>query len=193
MWHRWNLAAKESGLHEQWWLHCTSQWGAVDAVEWACVLCGHCIQNDWVSRGTNLICIKLQHSSGETIWLVQKAFGMMQWVQHKLKCVKHLLQRWSRTSWKWPTFERPPTSRTPVNVEHVQAAISKDQWLTVREVEAHLGIPNTTASEILMENLGIKCVVAKFVLLLLLSEQKEHSAAVVNDLIQTATNEPDFL
>ena len=28
---------------------------------------------------------------------------------------------------------------------------------------------------------------------LLLPEQKEHLAAVANDLIQTATNEPDFL
>ena len=27
--------------------------GAVDTVEWACVLCGHCIENDWVSRATN--------------------------------------------------------------------------------------------------------------------------------------------
>ena len=38
---------------EQWWLHCASHW-AVDAVEWACVLCGHCIQNDWVSIALNL-------------------------------------------------------------------------------------------------------------------------------------------
>ena len=34
---------------------------------------------------------------------------------------------------------------------------------------------------------------AKFVLRLLLLEKKEHRAAVANDLIQTATNEPDFL
>ena len=34
---------------------------------------------------------------------------------------------------------------------------------------------------------------AKFVPQLLISEQKEHHAAVANDLIQTATNEPDFL
>ena len=33
----------------------------------------------------------------------------------------------------------------------------------------------------------------KFVLWLLLPEQKEHRAAVANDLIQTATNEADFL
>ena len=63
----------------------------------------------------------------------------------------------------------------------------------MRELEAHLGIPKSTASEILTQNLGMECVMAKFVPRLLLPEQKEHRAAVANDLIQTATNEPDFL
>ena len=39
----------------------------------------------------------------------------------------------------------------------------------------------------------MKCVVAKFVPQPLLPEQKEHCAAVANDLIKTITNEPDFL
>ena len=44
-----------------------------------------------------------------------------------------------------------------------------------------------------MQDLGMKCIVAKFIPWLLLPEQKEHHAAAANDLIQTATNEPDFL
>ena len=43
-WHRCKLAAKERGLEWVWW----TIMGAVDAVEWACALCGCCIQNDWV-------------------------------------------------------------------------------------------------------------------------------------------------
>ena len=39
----------------------------------------------------------------------------------------------------------------------------------------------------------MKCVVAKFVPWLLLPEQKEHRAAVANDLIQNTTSDPDFL
>ena len=39
----------------------------------------------------------------------------------------------------------------------------------------------------------MKCVTAKSIPRLLLPEQKEHRATVANDLIQTATNEPDFL
>ena len=48
-------------------------------------------------------------------------------------------------------------------------------------------------SKIVMQDLGTKHVVEKFIPQLLLLEQKEHHAAVANDLIQTATNEPDFL
>ena len=44
-----------------------------------------------------------------------------------------------------------------------------------------------------MQDLGRKWVVAKFIPLLLLPEQKEHGAAVANDVIQTTNNEPDFL
>ena len=51
--------------------------GAVDAVEWACALCGRHIQNDWVEqRICTKFCIKLKHSSAETIWMIQKAAAM---------------------------------------------------------------------------------------------------------------------
>ena len=43
-----------------------------------------------------------------------------------------------------------------------------------------------------MQDLGIKCVVMKFILQLLLPEQKKYRAVVANDLIQTTTNELDF-
>ena len=63
----------------------------------------------------------------------------------------------------------------------------------MRELEADLGIPKSTVPEILTQDLGMKCVVAKFVPWLLLPEQEEHGAAIANDLIQTTNNEPDFL
>ena len=48
-------------------------------------------------------------------------------------------------------------------------------------------------SEILSQDPGTKPVVAKFVPWLLLPEPKERRAAVANDLIQTTSNELDFL
>ena len=44
-----------------------------------------------------------------------------------------------------------------------------------------------------MRDPQMKHVRAKFTPWLLLPEQKEHCAVVANDLIQTATNESDFL
>ena len=82
-----------------------------------------------------------------------------------------------------PCSERPATSRSPENVEGVQSAVNRDQQLAVRELEADLGIPKTAVSEILMQNLCVKDVEAKFIPWLLLPEQKEHRAAVANDLI----------
>ena len=92
-----------------------------------------------------------------------------------------------------PHSGRPATSRTSENVERVQSAINKDQQLTVQALEANLGIPKTTVSEVLTQDLGIKCVMAKFVPWLLLPEQKVHHVVFANDLIQTATNEPDLV
>ena len=55
----------------------------------------------------------------------------------------------------------------------------------MREIEADLEIPKLTVSMILTQDLGMKCVVAKFVLWLLLPEQKEHCAAGANDAART--------
>ena len=55
-----------------------------------------------------------------------------------------------------------------------------------------MGIPKSAVSEILMQDLGKKCVMAKFIPWLPLPEKKEHRTTVVNNMIQTATNEPDL-
>ena len=54
--------------------------GAVDTAEWACVLYGCHIQNDWVEQWICIrFCIKLEHSSVETIRMIRKAAAMGNW------------------------------------------------------------------------------------------------------------------
>ena len=54
--------------------------GKVDTVEWSLVLCGHHIQNDWVEQRICVgFCTKLEHSSMETIQMIQKAAAMGNW------------------------------------------------------------------------------------------------------------------
>ena len=64
---------------EQWWLHCTSQWR-----QWVPlsehVYCGHCVQNEQVEQQIcKKLCDKLEHSSAETIWMIQKLSAMGNW------------------------------------------------------------------------------------------------------------------
>ena len=52
----------------------------VDAVEWACILCGHWIQNEQVKQQIFInFCVKLEHSSIETIQMIQKATAIGNW------------------------------------------------------------------------------------------------------------------
>ena len=62
----------------------------------------------------------------------------------------------------------------------------------MRELEEDLGIPRTTVSEILTEDLDKKCVAAKFVPRLLSKGQKEFRAEVAQDTLETANRGPDF-
>jgi histone-lysine N-methyltransferase SETMAR len=92
-----------------------------------------------------------------------------------------------------PHSGRSATSRTPKNVEHVQAAINENRRLTLQDLEEDLGISQTVVSEILMEDLGMNRVVAKFIPRLLPQEQKEFRTEVAQDLLETSNSDPDFL
>ena len=116
---------------------------------------------DWVEQWICIkLCVKLEHSSTETIWMIQKDFG-----DNAMRTLQiNVWQKRFKDDWEsvesHPCSGRAATSRTPENVEHVWTAINKYQWLTVRELEAYLRIPKTSVSEILTQDIGTKHVVA---------------------------------
>ena len=79
--------------------------GGVGTLEWVWALCGHHIKNDW---GEQWICIKfyikLQHSSTETIWMIQKTTAMGNcWLaaslrQHTHSCITSYAEFFGKTS-----------------------------------------------------------------------------------------------
>ena len=72
-------------------------------------------------------CIKLEHSSMETIWVIQKAFGDNVMSAARIK-VWHKHYKDGRESvGSDPYSGRPATSRTPENVESVWTEINQDQ------------------------------------------------------------------
>ena len=97
---------------------------------------------------------------------------------HHIQNEAQTLQRWSRICWKQTMSWEACDKQNTWECWTCAAAINKDQWPTVWEPEAPQGILKTTVSEILMQDLGMKCAVATFVPWLLLPEHKEHRAAV---------------
>ena len=150
-------------MRDQWRLHWTGQWG------WYMPLSAHvycvavtCKMTEQVEQHICIkFCVKLEPSPAKTIQMIQKAFGddAMSAVQIKV-WHKHFKDGKEFVE-SDPCSGRPTTSRASENVERVWAAINKDWWLTVRELEADLGILKTTVSEILTQDLGMKCCCGK--------------------------------
>ena len=141
--------------------------GAVNAVEWACVLCGHHIQNDWVEQQ---ICIKfwikLEHSSVETIQMIQKVAAMGNWWlaassrQHALS-VPHVSCRgfwWNIKSPRWLTPLQPRFGTLPLlALPKLKSSLKGKRFQTVYDIQE-----NTTRQ--LMVRLGELCEVPRCLL-----------------------------
>jgi hypothetical protein len=138
-------------------------------------------------------CFKLGHLTVETIRMIKKAFKDDSAGEVQIKFwYQHFKNGWESVE-SDPCSGRPATSRTPENVEHMQAAINENRRLTVRELEEDLGITQTIVSEILTKDLGKKCLAVKFVPWLPSQEQKEFCAEGAEDLLETTNIDTDFL
>ena len=80
--------------------------GAVDVTEWACILCGCQIQNEQVEQQICIkFCVKVEHSSLETILMIQKAEAMGNWWlaasswQHACSCITSRAEFFVETSY----------------------------------------------------------------------------------------------
>ena len=69
-------------------------------------------------------CVKLEHSSVETIWMIQKAFG------DDAVSAAQMLQRWSRMCWEWSVFWKVCNKQNTWECWTLWAAINKDQQAT---------------------------------------------------------------
>ena len=127
---------------EQWWLHCTSQWGRYTLLS-EHVYCANDTfkmieqEEQWICIK---FCIKLEYSSVESIQIIQKALGdnAMSTVQIS---VAQMLQRWSKICWKWTMIWKACNKQNTWKCWIHMGCIHKDQWPTLWELEADLRIP----------------------------------------------------
>ena len=91
--------------HEQWQLHCTSQWGGGGGrCHWVSLCTMWPLHSKWLSRATNLHQI-LEHHSTETIGMIQKAAALGNWWlgssswQHACSCITSHAEFFGETSY----------------------------------------------------------------------------------------------
>ena len=76
--------------------------------------------------------------------MIQKAFGDDAMSAAQMKVWHKCFKDGQESVQSDPCSRRHATRRTPENAERIQAAMNKDQPLTVQELEADLGIPKTS-------------------------------------------------
>jgi predicted DNA-binding protein YlxM (UPF0122 family) len=69
----------------------------------------------------------------------------------------------------------------------------EESCLTVREIADEVGISRGSANTILTEDLGMRRVATKYVKKLLLSEQQQLHLQVMQDVVECANRNPEFL
>jgi len=83
--------------------------------------------------------------------MIKKAFGDDSLSEAHIKVWYRRFKDGWESMESGPHSGRPSTSKTPENVECVWAAINENQWLTVRDWEEALGIPQTIIKEYYIE------------------------------------------
>lgn len=88
---------------------------------------------------------------------------------------------------------RDPTVRTAANIQIVAALIQEDRCLTVRELAEESGISKTTVHEILVHDLQLKHVSARWVPHLLTAENRAERVRCAQEFFRMMRQEPGFL
>jgi len=138
-------------------------------------------------------CVKLEETGIETFNKLKQAYG-----EHDLS--RSQVFKWykafseGRESIKdEPCSGRPSTSKTDNHVEIVLALVRSDRRLTVRVIASELNMNHTTVLQILIEELAMKKLCAKFVPKNLTIEHKDNRKDVSLNRLERIQRNRNFL
>ena len=95
--------------------------------------------------------------------------------------------------WSDPHLGRPSTSRKEEVIDQVRKKVLEDRHLTVQEIVAEVGISTGSVHFILTEDLNLQRVSAKFVLKLLMEQQKELRKEISENMLDLANHDLEFI
>ena len=138
-------------------------------------------------------CQKLGNNQTETIQKIQQAFEdetlsqtqIKQWFDRfKNSCISVESEACSG---------RPFTSRNEEVIKKVCQIVMEDCRLTLRKIVEEVGISRGTVHSVLIEDLCMQRVLAKFIPMLLTEQQKELLVEITQDMLNCANNELEFM
>jgi len=138
-------------------------------------------------------CFKLQNSAKETHEMLKLVYGD---AAVTMKTVYKLFERFSNGCESVEAEERsgrPSKSQTQENVERVSEMIRSNRRLTIREISEDLDISYGSVQNILITDLNMRRVSAKFVPHVLTVEQKQQLVSVSLVLRDRAASDSSFL
>lgn len=144
-------------------------------------------------RANVKFCVKLGKSATETLHMMQQVYGDA--AMSRARCFEwHACFKSGRTSLEDDERSgRPSTSSTLENVETIRQFVHEDRRRTIHNIAYIVNVSYGTVQSILMCDLNMCRVAAKFVLRLLTQEQKEHRVEVCQELRQRAMDDPSFM
>jgi len=92
-----------------------------------------------------------------------------------------------------PRSGRPSSSRNDENIAKICEKLNKDRRYTIDELSEVTGVSWSSVQRILTQDLGMRCVAAKFIPCLLTEDQRKSRLAVCQDLKRELENDPNFL
>ena len=138
-------------------------------------------------------CANLGKSATETLEMIQQGFGdqslsrtqVFQW---------HARFKAGRTSVDNDEHTGRPTSwTTPETIARIQEIIRQDRRRIIRDIAEEVDIGHGTCQRVLMEELGMQRVAAKFVPRILMADQIQQRVSVCTELRQLASDDETFL
>jgi hypothetical protein len=137
--------------------------------------------------------VKLGKSVTETLNMLRQAYGDE--AMSRTQCFEWYRRfKGGRTSLEDDERSgRPSTSITPENVERIRELVHADRQRMINNTADIVGVSYGSVQTILMLELNMRRVTAKFVPRLLTPEQKEHRVAVCQDLCEHAVDNPSFM
>ena len=88
---------------------------------------------------------------------------------------------------------RPSTNTTPENIAKVREAILADRRQTIHDACEIVGLSYGTVQRILVDNLNMRRISARFGPRLLSDDQKDHRVSFRRELKQQARDDPNFI